>query len=62
MKKAGNARYREFTQADCDIVGNVNPAQANAELCNLIASTILACGLKKTSLLLTLVIEKLLKV
>ena len=45
-EKAGNARYREFTQADCDIVGNVNPAQANAELCNLIASTLLECGLK----------------
>merc|ERR1711934_1288004 len=45
-EKAGNARYREFTQADCDIVGSVNPAQANAELCNLISSTILACGLK----------------
>ena len=46
-EKAGNARYREFTQADCDIVGNVNPAQANAELCNLIASTLINCGLKK---------------
>jgi len=46
-EKAGNARYREFTQADCDIVGNVNPAQANAELCNLITSTLLLCGLKK---------------
>ena len=46
-EKAGNARYREFSQADCDIVGNVNSAQANAELCNLIASTFLACGLKK---------------
>ena len=46
-EKAGNARYREFTQADCDIVGNVNSAQANVELCNLIASTLLACGLKK---------------
>jgi histidyl-tRNA synthetase len=46
-EKAGNARYREFKQADCDIVGNVNPAQANAELCNLIASTLLACGLDK---------------
>jgi len=45
-EKSGNARYREFTQADCDIVGNVNPAQANAELCNLIASTLLECGLK----------------
>ncbi len=46
-EKAGNARYREFTQADCDIVGKVNPAQANAELCNLIASTLIECGLKK---------------
>ena len=46
-EKAGNARYREFTQADCDIVGNVNPAQANAELCNLIVSTLMKCGLKK---------------
>ena len=46
-EKPGNARYREFTQADCDIVGNVNPAQANAELCNLIANTLIDCGLKK---------------
>ena len=46
-EKAGNGRYREFTQADFDIVGNVNPAQANAELCNLISSTLLDCGLKK---------------
>ncbi len=46
-EKAGNARYREFTQADCDIVGNVNPAQANAELCNLISGTLIDCGLKK---------------
>ncbi len=46
-EKSGNARYREFTQADCDIVGNVNSAQANAELCNLIASTLNECGLKK---------------
>ena len=40
-EKSGNARYREFTQADCDIVGNVNSAQANAELCNLVASTLI---------------------
>ncbi len=46
-EKSGNARYREFIQADCDIVGKVNPAQANAELCNLISSTLLDCGLKK---------------
>lgn len=46
-EKAGNGRYREFMQADFDIVGNVNSAQANAELCNLISSTLLDCGLKK---------------
>ncbi len=46
-EKSGNARFREFTQADCDIVGNVNSAQANAELCNLVASTLIKCGLKK---------------
>ena len=46
-EKSGNARFREFTQADCDIVGNVNPAQANTELCNLVASTLIECGLKK---------------
>jgi histidyl-tRNA synthetase len=34
-------------QADFDIIGNVNPAQANAELCNLISSTLSDCGLNK---------------
>ena len=60
-EKAGNADIENLLQADCDIVGNVNPAQANAELCNLIASTLLACGLKKDQFELTLVIEKLFK-
>ena len=60
-EKAGNARYREFTQADCDIVGNVNPAQANAELCNLIASTILACGLKKDQFVVNISNRKIVK-
>jgi histidyl-tRNA synthetase len=46
-EKAGNGRYREFMQADFDIIGNVNPAQANAELCNLITSTLSDCGLNK---------------
>ncbi len=46
-EKAGNGRYREFMQADFDIVGIVNPSQANAELCNLISSTLSDCGLKK---------------
>jgi histidyl-tRNA synthetase len=34
-------------QADFDIVGNVDPAQANAELCNLISNTLSDCGLNK---------------
>ena len=46
-EKAGNGRYREFIQADFDIVGVVDPAQANAELCNLISSTLSDCGLNK---------------
>ena len=46
-EKTGNARYREFCQADCDIIGNVNPAQSDAELCNLIADTLMQCGLRK---------------
>ena len=46
-EKASNARYREFLQADFDIIGNVNSAQANAELCNLISSTLLDIGLNK---------------
>ena len=44
-EKASNARYREFCQADFDIIGNVNSAQANTELCNLISSTLLDIGL-----------------
>ena len=60
-EKTGNARYREFTQADCDIVGNVNPAQANAELCNLITSTILACGLKKDQFVVSISNRKIVK-
>ncbi len=46
-EKAGNGRYREFMQADFDIVGNVDPAQANAELCNIISNTLSDCGLNK---------------
>ena len=46
-EKPGNGRYREFLQADFDIIGNTNPAQSNAELCNLVSTTLMECGLKK---------------
>jgi len=60
-EKTGNARYREFMQADCDIVGNVNPAQANAELCNLIASTLIACGLNKNQFIINVSNRKIIQ-
>ncbi len=46
-EKSGNARYREFTQADVDIIGNVNKSQADSEICNTIADTLLKCGLSE---------------
>ncbi len=60
-EKAGNARYREFTQADCDIVGNANSAQSNAELCNLIASTLINCGLKKDQFIINVSNRKIIQ-
>ena len=46
-EKPSNGRYREFLQGDFDIIGNVNFAQANAELCNLISTTLKDIGLNK---------------
>ena len=60
-EKAGNARYREFTQADCDIVGNFNQGQANAELIKLIIDTLLKCGLKKDQFKIKISNRKLVK-
>ena len=45
-EKPGPGRFREFTQADCDIVGSNNPL-ADAEMCNLLADTLYFCGLEK---------------
>ena len=46
-EKPGNGRFKSFGQCDADIIGKFNSAQANSELCNLIASTLIKCGLKK---------------
>ena len=46
-KPQKNIRLKSFTQADCDIIGNVNKYQANAELCNLIADTLIKLNFKK---------------
>jgi len=47
-EKSGNARYREFTQADVDIIGNINKDQADAEICNIISDTLKKSGLSDT--------------
>ncbi len=47
-EKSGNARYREFTQADVDIIGNTNKSQADAEICNIIADTLEKSGLDES--------------
>jgi histidyl-tRNA synthetase len=60
-EKPGNARFREFLQADFDIVGKVNPAQANAELCNLISSTLSDCGLNKDQFTINVSNRKIVK-
>ena len=46
-EKPGSGRYKAFGQCDCDIIGKFNSTIANTELCNLIASTLLKCGLKR---------------
>ena len=46
-EKPDNSRFRSFMQFDADIIGNVNEAQADAEICNIIADTFFNCGLKK---------------
>ena len=45
-EKPGPGRYREFTQIDADIVGTKN-LYADAEMCILMADTLVKCGLKK---------------
>ena len=46
-EKPDSSRFRAFAQFDADIIGNVNEAQADSEICNIIADTFLKCGLKK---------------
>ena len=45
-EKPGPNRYREFTQIDADIVGTSN-IYADAEMCMLMADTLVKCGLDK---------------
>jgi len=53
-KPGPGTRLKAFGQCDCDIIGKFNSTVANAELCNLIASTLLSCGLKKDQFLINI--------
>ena len=59
-EKPGPGRFREFTQADCDIVGSNNPL-ADAEMCNLLADTLYFCGLEKNQYQIKLSNRKLIQ-
>ena len=52
-EKPGNGRYKSFDQCDCDIIGKFDIRQANSELINVIASTLISCGLKKSEFVIS---------
>jgi len=47
QEKADSARFRAFAQLDADIIGDANPSQADAEICNIIAESFKKIGLTK---------------
>ena len=53
-EKPGNGRYKSFDQCDCDIIGKFDIRQANSELINVIASTLISCGLKKSEFVISI--------
>ena len=53
-EKPGNGRFKSFGQCDVDIIGKFDVKQANAELCNIIASTFIECGLKKNEFVINI--------
>ena len=61
QEKADVARFRSFSQFDADIIGDVNEAQADAEICNLIADSFLECGLKKEQFVINVSNKKILQ-
>jgi len=53
-EKPGNSRFKSFGQCDVGIIGKFDVKQANAELCNIIASTFIECGLKKSEFVINI--------
>ena len=48
-------------QFDADIIGNVNEAQADGEICNIIADTFKSCGLKNDQFIINVSNRKILQ-
>ena len=59
--KPGNGRYKSFGQCDVDIIGKFDLKQANAELCNVIASTFIECGLNKSDFVINVSNRKIIQ-
>ena len=53
-EKPGNGRFKSFGQCDVDIIGKFDVKQANAELCNIIASTFIECGMNKSEFVINI--------
>ena len=60
-EKPGNGRYKSFGQCDVDIIGKFDLKQANAELCNVIASTFIECGLNKSDFVINVSNRKIIQ-
>ena len=58
-EKSSNGRWKSFEQCDCDIVGKFDIKQANSELINVIGSTLISCGLKKSDFTISVSNRKL---
>ena len=61
QEKADSARYRAFSQLDADIIGDANPSQADAEICNIIAESFKKIGLSKEQFTINVSNKKILQ-
>ena len=59
--KADSARYRAFSQLDADIIGDANPSQADAEICNIIGESFKKIGLSKDQFTINVSNKKILQ-
>ena len=61
QEKTDSARYRAFMQLDADIIGDANPSQADAEICNIIGESFKKIGLSKNQFTINVSNKKILQ-